>query len=658
MANGEHKKRKARLSIGILAVAVVLCFFGSVLIGEKTEEFANKELFGRVGETCRIVLRHVPLVGKLIARQPFCIVVLPDTQFYSEKYPDISVAQTEWIKENEKKMNIIFVVHEGDLTNDNSEEQWRIADRAMSVLDGVVPYCVAIGNHDMGPGGSEGSRDTRLFNRFFGVSRFKDMPSYRGHFGESNENCYHSFAVSGMKFLILCLEFGPREEVLEWADEVVSRHKDHRVIVVTHCYMYLHDTRVGKGNIWGPRLSGFPGNSGEETWEKFVRKHKDIFLVLSGHIPVVGVGRLTSPGDDGNRVHQLLANYQMKENGGNGWLRIMKFVPEANEIRVTTYSPVLKEYAADEDSKFELDYAMRDETMEQIIWAIRVPRLILALLVGASLAAAGAVMQCFFQNPMASPYIVGVSSGAALGATVAFAFDINVRLGGHAGGFVSFLADQPVALLAFAGGLGVTFIVYLLSRRGGRIHLPTLLLTGIALGTLALALAWFVLFLRRPYDYEGIIFWLMGSFNGKGWSRVAMVFPYVVIGIAFISIFARDLNVMLLGEETAQHLGVHVERVKLLLLIASTILAAACVAAVGVIGFVGLVVPHLMRLLVGPDHRRLIPACLLGGGLLLILADDAARILFREMIPIGVITSMLGCPFFLYLLTRKEKRFF
>jgi iron complex transport system permease protein len=300
----------------------------------------------------------------------------------------------------------------------------------------------------------------------------------------------------------------------------------------------------------------------------------------------------------------------------------------------------------------------RDEQMDQIIWDIRVPRLILALLVGASLSAAGAVMQCFFQNPMASPYIVGVSSGAALGATVAFAFNISIPVGSEAVGFLRFLADQPVALLAFAGGLGVTFTVYLLSRRGGKIHLPTLLLTGIALGTLALALAWFVLFLRRPYDYEGIIFWLMGSFNGRGWGRVAMIFPYVLMGVIFISIFARDLNVLLLGEETAQHLGVHVERMKLLLLIASTVLAAACVAAVGVIGFVGLVVPHVTRLLVGPDHRRLIPACLLGGGLLLMLADDAARILFDEMIPIGVITAMLGCPFFLYLLTRKEKRLF
>lgn len=301
-----------------------------------------------------------------------------------------------------------------------------------------------------------------------------------------------------------------------------------------------------------------------------------------------------------------------------------------------------------------------DETMEQIIWGIRTPRLILALLVGASLSAAGAVMQCFFQNPMASPYIVGVSSGAALGATVAFAFGIDLSFGGEGvvGGLLAFLNDQAVAVLAFVGALSVTLVVYLLSKRGGKIHLPTLLLTGIALGTLCLSAAWFILFWRRPYDYEGIIFWLMGSFNGKGWSRVAMVFPHVVVWVGFILSFSKELNVLLLGEETAQHLGVRVERVKLLLLAASTILAAACVAAVGVIGFVGLVVPHLMRLIVGPDHRSLIPTCLLGGGLLLMLADGAARSVFQEVIPIGVITSLIGCPFFLYLLARKEKRFF
>jgi len=304
-----------------------------------------------------------------------------------------------------------------------------------------------------------------------------------------------------------------------------------------------------------------------------------------------------------------------------------------------------------------LELPSSDDTMDRIVWDIRAPRLVLALLVGASLSAAGAVMQCFFQNPMACPYIVGVSSGAALGATIAFAFDVKLNLGGE-GASSGFLSGQPETWLAFVGGLGATFVVYLLSRRGGKIHLPTLLLSGIALGTLALSLAWFILFWRKPYDYEGIIFRLMGSFNGKGWTKVGMVFPYVFLGIGLVLVFSRDLNVLLLGEETAQHLGVHVEKVKLLLLVVSTVMAAACVAAVGVIGFVGLMIPHLMRLLVGPDHRALIPACLLAGGLLLILTDTTTRVLLDEMVPIGVITALLGCPFFLFLLTRKEKRFF
>ncbi len=299
--------------------------------------------------------------------------------------------------------------------------------------------------------------------------------------------------------------------------------------------------------------------------------------------------------------------------------------------------------------------ASSDERMDQILWAIRTPRLVLAVLVGASLSAAGAVMQCFFQNPMACPYVVGVSSGAALGAAIAFAFDLDLGFGS---GAPRFLADQPETWLAFVAALAVTFAVYLLSKRGGKIHLPTFLLTGIALGTLTLSLAWFILFWRKPYDYEGVIFRLMGSFNGKGWTEVGIVFPYVLLGVLFISIFARDLNVLLLGEETAQHLGVHVERIKLLLLVVSTVLAAACVAAVGVIGFVGLIVPHLMRLIVGPDHRTLIPACLLSGGLLLLFADTATRTAFQDMIPIGILTAILGSPFFLFLLSRREKRFF
>lgn len=289
----------------------------------------------------------------------FCIVALPDTQIYAESYPDIFIAQTQWIKDHKDEMNIVFVVHEGDIVNDNSEKQWRNADKAMSILDGVVPYCMAVGNHDMGPGGSATNRDTTLFNKFFPVSRFENEPWYGSHLGDDNDNVYCNFTASGMKFMILALEFGPTDELLDWANRVVSQHKDRRVIVLTHCYMYSDDTRVGEGGNYSPREFDCGGNDGEEMWEKFVRKHENISLVLSGHIINDGLGKLTSTADPGNKVHQLLANYQMKENGGNGWLRIMKFVPEDNRIYVRTYSPFLKRYATDEQNEFELHYEMR-----------------------------------------------------------------------------------------------------------------------------------------------------------------------------------------------------------------------------------------------------------------------------------------------------------
>lgn len=291
--------------------------------------------------------------------ESFCIVALPDTQLYSESHPEIFVAQTQWIKDHRDERSIVFVVHEGDITNNNSEEQWRNADRAMSILDGVVPYLLAMGNHDLGPAGGAGTRDSSVFNTFFRVSRFGKQPWYGGHFGDNNDNAYGYFTAGGMKFLVLALEFGPRDDVLDWANDVVSRHRDRRVIVVTHCYMYSDDTLVGKDDSWSPDSYGWGGNNGEKMWEKFVRKHRNIFLVLSGHILNDGRGRLTSTGDHGNHVHQVLANYQMKDNGGNGWLRIMKFVPDENRIYVSTYSPWLKTYATDEDNQFELDYEMR-----------------------------------------------------------------------------------------------------------------------------------------------------------------------------------------------------------------------------------------------------------------------------------------------------------
>jgi len=279
-----------------------------------------------------------------------------------------------------------------------------------------------------------------------------------------------------------------------------------------------------------------------------------------------------------------------------------------------------------------------------IVWSLRLPRLLLAAQVGAALALAGTVMQAFFQNPMASPYIMGVSAGAGLGAVVAFLSGVQQ----------TFFGLTATSLLAFGGGLVVTAVVYLLSRRGGRVATETLLLTGLAVGTLLTALTSFLMLLGA-YDLHGVLFWLMGSLSGRGWMHVAAMLPYAVLGTAAALVLSRDLNLLLLGEETAAHLGLNVERAKQILLALTAVLTAASVAVSGLIGFVGLLVPHVTRLLVGPDHRLLLPAAALSGGTLLVLADTVARTAITGEIPLGILTSLLGGPFFLYLL-RRERR--
>jgi iron complex transport system permease protein len=281
---------------------------------------------------------------------------------------------------------------------------------------------------------------------------------------------------------------------------------------------------------------------------------------------------------------------------------------------------------------------------EAIVRDIRLPRLILAVLVGAALAVAGTAMQGFFQNPMADPYVVGVSSGAALGATLGMVLHIDFWIAG--------LSATPV--FAFAGALGTTFLVYALSLRGGRVPVGLLLLIGVAVGALAAAATSFLMIIGDK-DLRLILFWLLGSLSSRRWDHVQMILPYVILGITLIWAYARDLNLFLLGEETAQHTGVEVEQVKRIVLSAAALLAAAAVSVSGIIGFVGLIVPHLMRLIVGPDHRRLIPISALSGALLMVQADVLARTLAAPSeIPIGIITSALGCPFFLLLIARRK----
>ena len=280
----------------------------------------------------------------------------------------------------------------------------------------------------------------------------------------------------------------------------------------------------------------------------------------------------------------------------------------------------------------------------EALWEVRFPRIVLTVFVGAALAIAGAVMQGIFGNPLAEPGTIGVSSGAAVGASFAFLHGL------------SFLGGFTVPFLAFVCGLVTTIVVYVLARSNGRTEVVTLILTGVAVNAISGALISFIVFKAPTQAREQIVFWQMGSFNGSRWEQVAIVVPLVVVGIGLTMFLARGLDLVSLGEKAARHLGVDVERLRLYAMVLSALLVSAAVAFVGIIAFVGLVVPHLMRMLLGPGHRLLLPASVLGGAVLLTFADLAARTLIEFAdLPIGMLTALIGGPYFFYLLRRSRR---
>jgi iron complex transport system permease protein len=284
-----------------------------------------------------------------------------------------------------------------------------------------------------------------------------------------------------------------------------------------------------------------------------------------------------------------------------------------------------------------------DQAFAAIFLDLRLSRAVLAFLVGSSLALSGAILQGYFRNPMADPFVVGVSSGASLGAVLAVTLGLETLV----------LGFPLQALMAFASGLAIVSAVYFLSLRGGLFKVETLLLTGIAAGALASSLTSFFLFLRSD-SFDQAVFWLLGSFQLAGWREVRVVGPYFLAGLAVSVWLAKDMNLLVLGDETAQALGCPTARVRKAFLAVATFLAALSVSVSGIIGFVGLVVPHWVRLLVGPDHRRLFPLSALAGGTFLVYSDLLARTLLPAELPIGVITAAVGAPVFLYLLHRKR----
>ncbi len=284
---------------------------------------------------------------------------------------------------------------------------------------------------------------------------------------------------------------------------------------------------------------------------------------------------------------------------------------------------------------YPFDFAV-PETDEVIVRRIRLPRIVLGAVVGFALAAAGTVMQGFFRNPLADPSIVGVSSGAAVGAVAAIVVG----------------AGLPLRASAFAGALLAAFGVYLIATEDGRTPVATLLLAGVAVQTFLGAVVSFLL-VNAGESLERAVYWLMGHLHNSTWAEVEATLPLAVVTVGVLYAYAHDLNVLLLGEADAHALGIEVERTKRLLLALASVVTAAAVAVAGVIGFVGLVVPHVLRLLVGPDHRVLLPASALAGGTFLVAADTLARAGPAE-VPVGIVTAAVGAPFFLFLLRRRE----
>ncbi len=282
------------------------------------------------------------------------------------------------------------------------------------------------------------------------------------------------------------------------------------------------------------------------------------------------------------------------------------------------------------------------EISKTVIWQVRFPRIVTGMLVGAALGAAGVTVQGIFRNPLAEPYTVGVASGAAVGAVVVIYL-----------GLVAY-GSYILPLVSFFVAMVTIFAVYKIAETDGKIPVGTLLLAGIAVSLFLQAILSVFMYLAGE-ELQQMVFWVMGGLWGRNWTHVLLSAGPIILGIFGIFLYSKDLDAMLLGDESAQHLGVKVEESKKILLILSALVTAAAVAVSGVIGFVGLIIPHILRILVGPRHKTLLPASVFGGAIFLVWADNIARVLPAVgEVPVGIITALAGGPFFIYLLKRRK----
>lgn len=282
-----------------------------------------------------------------------------------------------------------------------------------------------------------------------------------------------------------------------------------------------------------------------------------------------------------------------------------------------------------------------DETSRTIIFNLRLPRVIGAAVVGMGLSVVGAFFQGLLRNPMADPYVLGISSGAAFGATIAIVLGLGLF---------------SLSFLAFISSLAVVIFVYTISKTGSKVSMTTMLLAGIAISAFISAIISLLMLLNHD-EFTRIVFWTMGGFSLTNWNSIAFSAPIIIIGSFVMYVFSRDLNAILTGEEVAEHLGVNTEFIKKIILVLGSLVTATAVSVGGIIGFVGLIVPHVSRLIVGPDNRILVPFSALSGAIFLTLADTLARFILRPTeVPIGIITATFGGPFFLYLLIKNKQK--
>lgn len=297
----------------------------------------------------------------------FTVALIPDTQYYSERHPDILHAQTHWLAEHAAERRIAFALHLGDVTNRNTAEQWGVAREAFARLEGVVPYVMALGNHDLGAGGNAGDRST-LYPEFFPPELVRQRSGFLATMPtepDRLENSAWRFPVAGREWLVLALEFGPRAEVVKWAQGVLAAHPRQPSIIVTHAFLFHDDTRYDwrnkgpqqEGNPYAYPVAALPGGvrDGEQLWEDLASRHDSVVLVVNGHVCGDGLGRLRSVTASGHGVQQMLVNFQMLKNGGDGWLRLLEVAADGRTIRARDYSPTLDRWGEGPDHDFAID---------------------------------------------------------------------------------------------------------------------------------------------------------------------------------------------------------------------------------------------------------------------------------------------------------------